>query len=832
MSDPIAVFMWWLIIQILGLAAWPLMTRWLRWLPDRGYMLAKPIGLLLVSYGLWILATFGLIQNTVGGIIAVLIGIAVVSLWAWRSGKEDRTDLRGLWREHRALFIAYEVVFAVSLIGWAIFRAHAPDLSTTEKPMEFAFFNAINRSATFPPLDPWLSGYAIAYYYFGYVMMSVMHQLTGVTPGITFSLSNAFWLALAAASAFGVVANLILLFKQKAKVAAIVFATLGAVMLALMGNFQGPLEVAHANNIGSPEFWRWLDILEINGPAVQNPPDVPWWTPRPGWWWWRASRVLHDYPPDQVSPLLSQITGLPAAPLSTNQEVIDEFPQFSYILGDMHPHVLALPFALVMMALALNLYQGAARGEITSLWSGEKRAPLWPLYALAVGSLGFLNTWDFPIYAFVLVAALALGYWRARNLRWREVIFDFIVLGVIGVALYLPFYRGFSSQAGGIAPNLYNGTRFAQFFVMFGPFLIIGLMFGLALIYQAVRNRQVRWLSFIGKAIAGGVGIVMALTLAAVMLGFGLALVSEKARAIVQNAIALMSQNGLSVSDHLLARLLDPWTPLLLGIALASIVLLWLARQKPSAIENEDHAPSPIDFVLLLFGVGLLLTSGTEFVFLIDGFGYRMNTVFKFYYQAWALWSVAGAFAAFYLIAGAKFNAIARGAAAVVVAIVVALGLIYPAMAIPTKMEVDQPTLDALQYSARSAPDDYAAAQWLDQNTHGNPVILEAPGDEYNAGMSRISTWTGLPSVVGWPGHEGQWRGNYDIQGPRVDQITEIYTTTDANRMLELLKELQVRFVIVGPNEQHLYPASGLAKFGQYLPAVFQQGSITIYQVP
>ena len=113
MSEAIAVFLWWLIIQILGLAVWPLLTRWLRWLPDRGYMLAKPIGLLLVSYGLWILATFGLIQNTTGGIIVVLIGVAVLSVWAWRSAQDDRANLRGLWREHRALFIAYEIVFAV-----------------------------------------------------------------------------------------------------------------------------------------------------------------------------------------------------------------------------------------------------------------------------------------------------------------------------------------------------------------------------------------------------------------------------------------------------------------------------------------------------------------------------------------------------------------------------------------------------------------------------------------------------------------------------------------------------------------------------------------------
>ena len=862
MSEPIAVLLWWLIIQILGLAVWPLLTRWLRWLPDRGYMLAKPIGLLLVSYGLWILATFGLIQNTTGGVIVVLIGVAALSVWAWRgfptrSAQDARANLRGLWREHRALFIAYEIVFAAALIGWALFRAHNPDLSTTEKPMEFAFFNAINRSTTFPPLDPWLSGYAIAYYYFGYVMMSVLHRLTGVTPGITFSMSNAFWFALAAASAFGVVGNLVLLFQgrkhperneveskgahpstalhsaQNAHRSAIIFATLGAVMLALMGNFQGSLEVGHANGVGSPEFWRWLDILEINGPAVQNPPEVPWWTPRQGWWWWRSSRVIHDYPPDQVSPLLSQITGLPAADPSTYQEVIDEFPQFSYVLGDMHPHVLALPFALVMMALALNLYQGAARGEVTSLWSGQKHAALWPLYALAVGSLSFLNTWDLPIYAFVLAAALGLGYWRASKPRLWEVVIDLIVLGALGVVFYLPFYRGFTSQAGGIAPNLYNGTRFAQFFVMFGPFLTIGLMFGLVLIYQAVRGKQARWLSFIGQAVAGGAGIVAALALVAGVLGFGVTLVSEKARTTVQNTITAMAQNGLSVSDHLMARLLSPWTPLLLGIALASIVLLWMARRKQPAVEQDYEAHSPIDFVLLLFGVGLLLTIGTEFVYLVDGFGYRMNTIFKFYYQAWALWAVAAAFAAFYLIAGAKLNSIVRSVATVVVVIVVALGLVFPAMAIPTMTNGQlDPTLDVLAYTARFAPDDYAAAQWLNQNAQDNPVILEAPGDEYNAGMSRISTWTGLPSVVGWHGHEGQWRGNYDILGPRLTQIQEIYTTADANRMLELLKDLNVRFVIVGPNEQQLYPAAGLAKFGQYLPVAFQQGQVTIYQVP
>jgi YYY domain-containing protein len=863
MSEVIVVFLWWLAIQLLGYAVWPLLARWLRWLPDRGYMLSKPIGLLFTAYAVWLLASIGLVQNSSGGIIAVAIGWAILSVWAYRTDRhEEDASLIGLWREHRNLFIAYEIVFALALVAWATFRMHAPDLSTTEKPMEFAFFNAINRSPFFPPHDPWLSDYAIAYYYFGYVMMSVMHKLTGVTAGIAFSLSNAFWFALAAASAFGVTANVVLLLARgrkpaagtaqpvqtalhKVQAATIAFGVLGAIMLVLMGNLIGPLEVAHANAVGSPEFWQWLDIRELNRPALQNPPEVPWWTPRPGWWWWRGSRVLHDYPPDQVSPVLASVAGLPAADPDTYQEVIDEFPQFSFLLGDMHPHVLALPFVVVMMGLALNLYLGAARGHMTRLWS----APWWPFYALAVGGLSFLNTWDFPIYAFVMIAALGLGYWRARKTHWWEVVYDALVLGALGLACYLLFYRGFTSQAAGIAPNLYNGTRFAQFFVMFGTFLTIGLLFSLALIAQAVRRKQTSWKRFTGLSLAGGLGVVIVLAALGLGLGYGVTIVFERARTALANTLAAMAQNGLSLSAHLQARVSDPWTPLLLAVALVAIVLLWLVRRKENTLASflsslkgpsaeadtavEDAADSPLDFVLLLFAAGVLLTLSTEFVFLADTFGYRMNTIFKFYYQAWALWSIASACAAYYLILGMQTQRMWRWLLALIVAVMVFLGLIYPAMALPTMMvENETPTLDALEYTARSIPDQAAAIRWLDRNVPGRHVILEAPGEQYQPDTSRFSTWTGLPTVVGWAGHENQWRGTTDIYGPRLDQVREIYTTGDPARMMELLNGFKVRYIIVSSNERRLYPAAGLAKFAQYFPVVFEQGEVTIYQVP
>jgi YYY domain-containing protein len=839
MSDLLAILSWWLILQIFGFAVWPLAARWLCWLPDRGYMLSKPIGLLFVSYGLWLLATLGVIQNSTGGIVAVTILVAALSFLAYRRLQSPTSNFHPLaWlRDHRTLVIAYELLFVIALIAWAIFRAHNPDLDTTEKPMEFAFFNAIGRSANFPPQDPWLAGYGIAYYYFGYVMMSLLHKLSGITAGTAFGLSNAMWFALSAASAFGVVANLILLASDKAKRAAIGFGVLGAVMLVLMGNFEAPLEVAHANNVGSADFWRNLDILELNTSAVQNPPEVPIWMPRSsGWWWWRASRVIHDYPPNTVSPQLSRVTGQPPAPNTTFVEVIDEFPQFSFLLGDMHPHVLALPFALLMMVLALNLYQGSANGEITSLWSGAGRAPLWPLYALAVGALGFLNTWDFPIYAFVLAAALTLGRWRVGHFNVWESLSDLVVLGVAGFAFYLLFYRGFSSQAAGIAPNLFNGTRAGQFFVMFGPFIVIGLMLGVMLLIEAVRAKQMRWLPFVGKSLGGGIALIAAMSILMGALGFLITRVSKQARDLIDGVIASMAQAGITPTDHLVARLADPWVMLSLGSALAAIFFLWRARRSTNSqlADPQSTKSHATDFVLLLYAIGLLLAFGVEFAFIIDGFGTRMNTVFKFYYQAWALWSVASAFAAWYLLQGsAHIKTVARIIIGAVAAISVGLGLVYPALAIASKTAGEvEPTLDAVQAIASYVPDEYAAVQWLNDNVPGTPTILEAPGDEYNSSTSRISTWTGLPAFVGWSYHELQWRGNYDIQGPRVRDTNEIYTTTVASRALALLKSNNIRYVIVGPHERRLYQPSSLAKFDRLLPIVFRQGALTIYEVP
>ena len=217
-----------------------------------------------------------------------------------------------------------------------------------------------------------------------------------------------------------------------------------------MGNLVGVLEMLHVRGLMTPRLHALFDIKDL-----ANAPVTGSWNPGAGfWWWWRASRV--------------RLTTTTSTRLS-DQEVIDEFPFFSFLLGDMHPHVLALPFVLLAIGLALNLFRRPATAVEKEEGSGLSMA--WAtvvsafgldgwglaLYGLALGGLGFLNTWDFPIYVFLVVLAYALrrGLNGARLDRrlWLESVLAFGSLALIGFVGYLPFYLAFHSQANGLWPN-------------------------------------------------------------------------------------------------------------------------------------------------------------------------------------------------------------------------------------------------------------------------------------------------------------------------------------------------------------------------------------------
>ncbi len=516
----ISFILWYVLISIIGWLAVPVAYRLLPNLPDRGFTLARPIGLLLWGYSFWLLASLHIIQNDTGGVLFALIILAGFSIWliSRRHGWKEYVD----WLNSRKrVVIVSEIVFLAAFAAWALVRASNPDIVGTEKPMELAFINSILRSPSFPPNDPWLSGYAISYYYFGYVLVAMIIRLTGVVSGVAFNLAVSLWFGLTALAAYGILYSLLTIWKNRTSRKNKVeqgsgpdpeqsvhgWALLGPFFILIVSNIEGFLEMLHANGLFWKQaangtwlsgFWNWLGIQELTAP-----PTLPFsWIPTRvgGIWWWRASRVLEDF----------DLAG-------ASREIIDEFPFFSYLLSDLHPHVLAMPFALLAVGLALNQYSqcrepapvhGMSIFTWFKLWWDGKNPPLsaagltswlrkpdfW-FAALVLGGLAFLNTWDFPIYVALFSATYALIRFQQEGwsmARLEDLIGTAILLGLVGIILYFPFYVGFSSQAGGILPSLSFYTRGVQFWIMFAT-LLIPIIAWLIWLWRKQGSRALFW---------------------------------------------------------------------------------------------------------------------------------------------------------------------------------------------------------------------------------------------------------------------------------------------------------------------------------------------------
>jgi uncharacterized membrane protein len=238
---------------------------------------------------------------------------------------------------------------------------------------------------------------------------------------------------------------------------------------------------------------------------------------------------------------------------------------------------------------------------------------------------------------------------------------------------------------------------------------------------------------------------------------------------------------------------------------------------------------SSSSFVLLMITLGVLLILGPEFLYLRDNFGYRINTIFKFYYQAWIVLSLAAAYGIVVLFRNMRARWDILFALGLI--IVLGIGLTYPVLSILNKTNNFKPpfgyTLDDFDRVQRENPDEAAAILWLRSAPDG--VVAEAVGGAYS-NYARISIYTGLPTVLGWGNHEGQWR-DQALQGTRQDDIKILYTITDWVTTQDIIDRYNIRYIYVGNLERSTYQVNE-EKFNRFLRPVFQQGSVTIYEVP
>ncbi|MCW1967764.1 MAG: DUF2298 domain-containing protein [Anaerolineae bacterium] len=920
MSEFIALLLWYVWMQVFALAGWAVAAPWLGRadapaLADRGYGISKALGMLLSGYAYWLSVSVGLSRNNTGAVILALVLVLGVGL-ALNHLRPNRPsdiaffdDIRAQYslRQVKPLIIT-EAIFLAAFLLCAIYRAYNPNIETAggEKFMETMMLNAILRSPSFPPNDAWLSGFSISYYYFGYVLQAMHTLVSGVPSSIAFNLSGATTFALAVVGAFSVGYNLWSAHKvdhgqglvangksnspktkhQHPK-SPVVAGLVTAFMLAFMGNLGGAIESGRCAGTIAPSTIAWLDIKNLN---KDTPIECNGLRPTRFYWWWTWSRTVHDYSPN-----------------GGDQEAITEFPAFSFMLGDNHPHVMNLPFVLLALSLALWVWQGGLQitqpdgattkdGAVTRLYGPKMgdtqiRIDLTPtlgvqsaLLAIIIGGLSFMNTWDLPIFGGLILGALVLRHWLNGQTIASAVAFSAVIF-VLAYLLYVPFYSTFASQARGIGVNLFNGTRFPQFFIMFAPFVVLIPAFLLLAMEQLGRDGTATRLKSAAHTKDGSpthtkdgspthtkdgspthtkdgsptrlyvqgagllVGFLALCVVGMVVLGF----VSPPIRNLLDELNRTGSAMGVpraTVESRAWARLSDPWVPLyLLGsVALVVVMINEIkrlgARNAPQTLNVAQSAnqptSQPLPFILLLLGAGALLAASVEFVFLLDNFGTRMNSIFKFYYQSWVLWSVVGAYAFMVFV---QSRQVAHRIIAGLAGVLMALGLLYPIYTAYSRTDDFKrtPTLDGAAYLRQFHTDDAKVIDWFNNSPQSPlanaqatpPRIAEAPGDKGKsyAYEGRIATFTGLPTLLGWGGHQSQWRGNYNEAGRREPLIENFFNGTDPAETKRIARDLQIQYVIIGQTELKRYSPEGIAKFAQLGQEVFRSGDTVVYRM-
>ena len=825
-TNDLPVLAWLLVVELVYLAALPLAMMLFRPLPDRGIILARVLGLLLVSYVAWLLVSLGWIDFSRN---AMLLGFVVVGSLSGLVLATRWREVKGFLVQHWRLLLMGEVLFLVAFLGFVALRAANPDLwhpwRGGEKPMELAYFNAVVRSTSMPPLDPWFAGGYLNYYYWGYFPLAGLVRVTGIVPTTAFNLAVPLFFALTVSASYSLVYNLAEGVRRSRRTNESQSGSLTQSASVLTRSEEG--DRRWQRTLWSPVTGGLLaglfTAVTANLDGIIQIVQGTWYKvvdgrSFPPFDFWRSSRMLPFQENFDPSPLTFWVQDkVPNAPDMSPH--ITEFPFFTFLFADLHAHMMVIPFTLLVVGLGFSLVVG--------LRSGNR---MWPATAvvlgLALGSLWVINSWDYPSYLLLTVALLGLAVLlRPGRTSVRLALLAVLVLGVIGLSYvaFLPFHQSYDTFGAGLDVSKWR-TPIDRYLAIHGLFLFIVVTF---LVY---RSRYV--LGVLARSMIPG------------------------------SAAALDGWPGAGVRGLHLS-----WLKAILGIGLLAVVLLAIAGFWTAAVLMlllllagiaawdtlaSGSADKPFSVVpLVLLGLALALSIGVEFVRLEDDIG-RMNTMFKYYLEVWVLLSLVGAYM-LWRLGDLWLSRSGWGwpAGIWIAAVLVLIGssLIYTALGsrarVADRFNPGSMTLDGTAFMEQAVHIeeghplalkwDLEAIQWLWDNVTGSPVVLEAHNSQYRW-SGRMSTYTGLPTVLGWPWHQIQQRMpyRYAVEN-RATQIAEIYNTTDLGRTESLLREFEVTYIVVGELERAFYSPAGVEKFagladGGLIRPVFRNEGVVIYQ--
>ena len=842
----VGVIIWYLSLSLLGLLAYPLLRVALPGLPDHGYPLARTAGMLILSYLTWLAGSVKIPFNRLTISMVVLLMAVGAAYLAYRG----RDELRKEWHSRRKYFLIIEGLALAFFIFFIFIRLGNPDLwhpwKGGEKPMDFSYFNSVLKSTTFPPYDPWYAGGYLNYYYWGYIFVGVLVKWLGIVPSFAYNLILPTLFSLVIMGAFSIGYNLShprkaedeppnltgegqaspptlqkpYLIGLASALGLAVLGNLGTLRMILKGWEQLGVPGGFTDSTGF--FTRLVSIPVGIYQTVLQGANIPYSV---GDWYWIPSRAI---------------------PAPGDVEPITEFPMFTFLYGDLHAHMIALPIAMLALTWVVAVLMGKAR------WQGVGAGVLGILLGgLAIGALYPTNLSD--IYTYLPLGMLALGYAIFRNaggvcFSWlpqiNPVIKRIILAGLgmlllagVSYGLYLPYSLWYAQGYSSIIPWFGTHSPFGSYFTHWGLFLFVIISWMVWETREWMASTPLTSLRKLGQYS----GLI---TLALVILFLTCLFLSIKIPGIEN--ISLLSK-----------------LPVGRGAALVWIILplaTWAG-----VLLLRPGMPDTKRLVLFWVGTGLLITLMVEVVVVRGDIG-RMNTVFKFYLHSWILFALSAAAALGWLLEPVRrWLPVWRISWRVAFSFLVfsaALFTLYGSMAkIKDRWVSTAPhTLDGMAYmpfatyyenypnvSERTPVEqrgitmdlsqDYRAIRWMQENIHGSPVIVEANSRNLYRWYSRFTIYTGLPGVVGWEWHEQQQRlvNPPEWVTQRITDIDQFYTTVDTDVTRQFLNLYAVRYIVLGQLEKVTYPGPGLDKFqaftGMLWNEVYRDANTVIYEV-
>lgn len=687
---------WYLLALVLGVAAMPLTGRLFRRFQDRGWMFSKVTAIAVSGFLTWFLVAVKIIKFTTMTCIVVTLVCVAASLILYC--REQKAGFECIPFAHLNLVYAEELLFFAAFLLWTYFAGFHPAAYGTEKFMDYGFMEAMMRSKTLPATDLWYSQGKINYYYGGQYFAVFLTKLSGAKVELTYNLMRTFVAGLAFAMPFSLVYQMVTdrlgrIRTGRKKALPYVTGILAGISVSIAGNMH---YVVYGQIIPF--------IQKLKGEEVSS------------YWFPDATRYI-GFNPD------------------VEDKTIHEFPCYSFVLGDLHAHVVDIMFVLLLLGL---LYAWMKKVRTTEL-SGEsmsrrefwKKQLLMPQLLAAGALLGMFhwtNYWDFVIY-FVVTCGAALFMniiGQKGKIRWvlEVTAAQAVEIMTLATVIILPFTLQFDTS------NMVQGIALAKHHFLPHQLLVL-------------------W---------GLPGILTIL--------FVVSLLIEKLRGAEQKSLY-----------HLLTSIrLPDLFAVLMGLCAIGLVLI------PELVYVRD-----------------IYENGNA----------RANTMFKLTYQAYIMFGMTMIYAIFRLLVIGK-NKILKVLAFIGLFLFVWTCGYFGNSVHSWFGTVWKPSqykgLNATAFLETDFPEDVNGIRWLKENISDAPVVLEANGDSYSE-YERVSAMTGLPTIMGWYVHEWLWRGNLADLNAKIEEIKEIYTSTDETRVKELLEEYNVSYIFVGSCERNKYGA-------------------------